>query len=252
MPYADPTAQRQANTAAQRRRRARHRAQVVDATEAASPSAPDALAAATVPSDVPGLCEATLRQAAVFIANPDSPQSLAAALRAAAPEPLPDPEPDFLAGATAEQLHRLSALFAEITVDSEDRARRTGERANPWPDRAGPKSAWAPCRVGDAFGLSAAAVAAVEAYEARPEIAGTSYRGPTAAPPASLLEAAQAVVRAYELRCELAARLQGGGFGFQAADGRYHGPGLLWREVDAGVPRAIHNLRRTLEAPEIA
>ena len=199
MPYADPTAQRQANTAAQRRRRARHRAQVVDATEAASPSAPDALAAATVPSDVPGLCEATLRQAAVFIANPDSPQSLAAALRAAtlayelraaAPEPLPDPEPDFLAGATAEQLHRLSALFAEITVDSEDRARRTGERANPWPDRAGPKSAWAPCRVGEAFGLSAAAVAAVEAYEARPEIAGTSYRGPTAAPPASLLEAA--------------------------------------------------------------
>ena len=203
---------------AQRRRRARHRAQVVDATEAASPSAPDALAAATVPSDVPGLCEATLRQAAVFIANPDSPQSLAAALRAAAPEPLPDPEPDFLAGATAEQLHRLSALFAEITVDSEDRARRTGERANPWPDRAGPKSAWAPCRVGDAFELSAAAVAAVEAYEARPEIAGTSYRGPTAAPPASLLEAAD----------------------------------LLWREVDAGVPRAIHNLRRTLEAPEIA
>ena len=197
----------------------------------------------------------------MFIANPDSPQSLAAALRAAtlayelraaAPEPLPDPEPDFLAGATAEQLHRLSALFAEITVDSEDRARRTGERANPWPDRPGPKSAWAPCRVGDAFGLSAAAVAAVEAYEARPEIAGTSYRGPTAAPPASLLEAAQAVVRAYELRCELAARLQGGGFGFQAADGRYHGPGLLWREVDAGVPRAIHNLRRTLEAPEIA
>ena len=83
MPYADPTAQRQANTAAQRRRRARHRAQVVDATEAASPAAPDALAAATVPSDVPGLCEATLRQAAVFIANPDSPQSLAAALRAA-------------------------------------------------------------------------------------------------------------------------------------------------------------------------
>ena len=178
---------------------------MVDATEAASPSAPDALAAATVPSDVPGLCEATLRQAAVFIANPDSPQSLAAALRAAtlayelraayklraaAPEPLPDPEPDFLAGATDEQLHRLSALFAEITVDSEDRARRTGERANPWPDRARPKSAWAPCRVGDAFGLSAAAVAAVEAYEARPEIAGTSYRGPTAAPPASLLEAA--------------------------------------------------------------
>ena len=63
--------------------------------------------------------------------RPEPPQSLAAALRAAAPEPLPDPEPDFLAGATAEQLHRLSALFAEITVDSEDRARRTGERANP-------------------------------------------------------------------------------------------------------------------------
>ena len=72
--------------------------------------------------------------------RPGPPQSLAAALRAAtlayelraaAPEPLPDPEPDFLAGATAEQLHRLSALFAEITVDSEDRARRTGERANP-------------------------------------------------------------------------------------------------------------------------
>ena len=38
---------------------------------------------ATRPSDVPGLCEATLRQATVFIANPDSPQSLAAALRAA-------------------------------------------------------------------------------------------------------------------------------------------------------------------------
>ena len=73
---------------------------MVDATEAASPSAPDALAAATVPSDVPGLCEATLRQAAVFITNPDSPQSFAASLRAAtlayelraaAPEPLPDP-----------------------------------------------------------------------------------------------------------------------------------------------------------------
>ena len=27
----------------------------------------------------------------------------------------------------------------KITVDSEDRARRTGERANPWPDRAGPR-----------------------------------------------------------------------------------------------------------------